>query len=79
MKSALVFLNDLLLKLSPCARLLLGHVESALCFGLLLLVADHLLDACSLQLFLLLLHVDELSLFALLHLDSLSLLELLLE
>ena len=79
LKSALVFLNDLLLQLCTGTSLFLCQVKSALGFCFLLLVADHLLDACSLQLLLLLLHVDKFSLLALLHLDSLSLLELLLE
>lgn len=78
-KSALVLFNDFLLKFCTSARFFLCQVQSALGFGLLLLVADHLLNACGLQLLLLLLHVDKFSLLALFHLDSLSLLELLLE
>jgi hypothetical protein len=75
----LILFDDLLLKLGSSASLLLSLIEAALVLCLLLLVTDHLLDASSLELLLLSLHVDELSLFPLFHLDPLRLLELFLE
>jgi hypothetical protein len=45
-------------------------------FGILLLTADKLLDACSFKHLLLFLHQDKLGLFALLRLDSLGLFKL---
>lgn len=79
LKATLVFLDDLLLKFGACAGLLLGHVKSALGLSLLLLVADHLLNARRLELLLLFLHVDQFCLFTLFHFDPLCLLELLFE
>jgi len=55
-ETSLVLLDDLLLEFGSCAGLLLSHVKAALGLSFLLLVTHHLLNACSLKLFLLLLH-----------------------
>ena len=76
LKSSLVFFDDFLLEFCACSRFLFSGLKSALLFGLLLLVANHLLNAGSLELLLLLLHHQKLLLLSLLLLHTFSLLKL---